>query len=82
MSGTVHLKPSARRVLHELQVAGPAGATTHQLGQANVGGFRFGARIHEIRGAGYRVREQRERNGSRYWLLEPGEAQRSNREAA
>jgi hypothetical protein len=69
------LKPSARRVLSALQAAGTRGATTHELGQAHVGGFRFGARIHELRDADYVIVERRERRGSsRYTLVEAGEA--------
>jgi hypothetical protein len=71
---TPPLKPSARRVLSALQAAGTAGATTHELGQAHVGGFRFGARVHELRDAGYRIVERRERAGSsRYTLIDPEE---------
>jgi hypothetical protein len=69
---TPPLKPSARRVLAALQASGSTGATTHELGQANIGGFRFGARIHELRAAGYRIVERRERTGSsRYTLIDP-----------
>lgn len=63
------MKPTTRNVLLALKAAGTAGATTHDLGQADVGGFRFGARIHELREIhGYEIREEREGNGSRYWL--------------
>lgn len=69
------LKPSARKVLHALRSAGAGGATTRELGQEDVGGFRFGARICELRKAGFRIREQRERkSSSRYWLLTDDEA--------
>lgn len=69
MSG--HLKPSAVRVLVALQAAGSRGATTHELGQHDVGGFRYSARILELREAGYRITKSYEREGSyRYTLVE------------
>lgn len=63
------MKPTTRNVLLALKAAGSTGATTHDLGQADVGGFRFGGRIYELRHVhGYEIREEREGNGSRYWL--------------
>lgn len=68
------LKPSARRVLAALQAAGTRGATTHELCQPHVGGTRFGARINDLRQAGYVIVEHRERRGSsRYTLVAPEE---------
>jgi hypothetical protein len=67
------VKPTTRRVLKALRDRGQAGATTAQLGE--VAGFRFGARLHELREAGYVIDTRRERRGSsRYTLVaEPGD---------
>lgn len=63
------MKPTAHRVLRALIAVGGLGATTRELCQPDVGGIRFGGRIHELRGMGYRIDARRERNGStRYWL--------------
>lgn len=71
----VRLKPAANRVLNALRGAGQRGLTTAELCQPEVGGCRFGARVHEIRNAGFVVVNRRIRNGSdRYWLTkEPGQ---------
>jgi hypothetical protein len=58
------LKPGAVRVLHALHNAGPRGATTHALCQPDVGGTRFGARVHELRGLGLVITVRQERPGS------------------
>lgn len=69
------MKPSAERVLRRLR-QGPA--STHDLMQSSVGGCRFGARIAELRAAGFVVSESRlplPTRGSRYVLVgEPVEA--------
>ena len=63
------MKPTSRRVLKALMAVGGLGATTRELCQPDVGGVRFGGRIHELRGMGFRIDARRERNGStRYWL--------------
>lgn len=62
----VKLKPSARRVLNRLR-EGPA--TTHDLIQPEVGGGRFGARLKEIRTAGYVIAEEHIRRGSHRYTL-------------
>ena len=62
-------KPTTRRVLRALQAAGGRGATTAELSQSTVGGFRFGARILELRDAGLRIDAKKLANGQwRYWL--------------
>lgn len=62
--------PTTQRVLQVLQAVGATGATTRELCQPNVGGVRFGARIMELREAGFEITCVRERNGSsRYRLL-------------
>lgn len=71
------LKPAARRVVRALMAAGGRGATTAELGQAAVGGFRFGARIWEARKAGFEIDKRCERPGSyRYWLRSDGQTLR------
>jgi hypothetical protein len=73
---TAPLKPSAKRVLSALQAAGSRGATTHELGQSDVGGFRFSARVHELRAAGFTILERYERAGShRYTLVAQAESE-------
>lgn len=63
------MPPTSKRVLKALVAVGGIGATTRELCQPDVGGVRFGGRIHELRGLGYRIDTRRERNGSnRYWL--------------
>jgi imidazolonepropionase-like amidohydrolase len=56
-------------VLSTLQRAGAAGATNVEL--AAVGGYRFSARIHELRKAGYTIPDhEREAGGvTRYRLI-------------
>lgn len=77
------MKPSTRRVLKALQAAGGRGCTTHELGQPDVGGFRFSARLYELRQDGYQITETRERRGSsRYVLVDPPELQQHGGEAA
>lgn len=63
------VKPSARRVLAALEQAGPAGCTTHALCQPEIAGIRFGARIHELRQAGYRIQCSPVRAGSSRYVL-------------
>lgn len=61
------MKPATVKVLRELRRAGRGGATTGELGEAC--GYRFGARILELREAGCVIEQRRERcNQSRYWL--------------
>lgn len=61
--------PAARRVLATLVGAGERGATTADLCQPGVGGVRFGARIHELRGLGFRIDATPVRTGSyRYFF--------------
>lgn len=63
------MKPTTKRVLRALIAAGSAGATTRDLCQPDVGGVRFGGRLHELRGMGLNIETRRERQGSnRYWL--------------
>lgn len=63
------MKPSTLRVLHALLTAGDHGATTHDLCQPNVGGIRFGGRIHELRELGYVIEARPERPGSHRYTL-------------
>jgi hypothetical protein len=58
-------------VLSTLQRAGADGATNVEL--AAVGGYRFGARVHELRKAGYSIPDPvREAGGvRRYRLINP-----------
>ena len=65
------LTPSARRLLAALQDAGDKGLSTSQLCQPALGGVRFGARVHDLRQAGYRISETRVRQGSSRYVLEP-----------
>ena len=63
------MKPSTARLLDALR-QGPQ--TTHSLMQADVGGLRFGARLLELRQAGYEVTEERlplPTRGSLYTLV-------------
>lgn len=61
--------PAARRVLAKLIGAGERGATTAELCQPGVGGVRFGARVHELRGLGFRIDAAPVRTGSyRYFF--------------
>ena len=63
----LRMKPSALAVLNRLR-KGPA--TTHDLGQSDVGGFRFGARILELRRLGFDIDEHKaSRSSSDYELL-------------
>ena len=66
----LRMKPSALAVLNRLRL-GPA--TTHDLGQSDVGGFRFGARLLELRHeCGFTIDEQKiSRSSSLYSLAEP-----------
>lgn len=71
------LKPSARRVLDLLRTVGSRGAVTAQLCQPDLGGARFGARILELRQAGFEIANVRERQGSdRYTLADPADHRR------
>lgn len=63
------MKPSALRVLNALLDAGDRGANTHELCQPNVGGIRFGGRIHELRDLGYVIEARPERPGSHRYTL-------------
>lgn len=47
------MKPSCKRVLDELRLY--AGGWVRGTELAAVGGFRFGARIHELRQMGYHI---------------------------
>jgi hypothetical protein len=78
------VKPSALRVLDCLRAKGTQGATTHDLCQPEVGGIRFGARLMELRKAGYEITSQRESKGShRYTLVsEPAPPERVASDAA
>lgn len=58
-----------QRVLAALQ-AGPQ--TTASLCQPDVGGVRFGGRIHELREDGYEIEERRLRVGSSLYTLVAG----------
>ena len=63
------MKPTTRRVLKALIAVGGRGATTRELMQPDVGGARFGGRLYELRGLGFRIDAKQERPGSwRYWL--------------
>lgn len=72
MTGTLplaSLKPSCRRTLYALRAAGGRGATTGELCRPEVGGIRFGARVHELREAGCVIFRVELRPGRyRYWL--------------
>lgn len=57
------------RVLEALRAAGARGCTTAELCQPAVGGERFGARVHELRGEGYEIVERRVRAGSSLYVL-------------
>jgi hypothetical protein len=67
------LTPTAQRVLAALQEAGKYGRATNQLCQPDVGGVRFGARILDLRRAGYLIREERIRTGQSRYVLDPQE---------
>lgn len=73
------LKPSARRTLYALRAAGNTGVLNGTLCQPDVGGGRFGARIHELRESGCVIYRAELRPGRyRYWLVkDPFEAQRT-----
>lgn len=80
MTGEIPLKsirPSARRVLYALREAGQKGTTNTALCQPDVGGSRFGARLHEMRELGLVVFTAELRPGRyRYWLqVDPFEPQ-------
>lgn len=60
------VRPSTKRVLDALR-EGPK--TTHQLGQPEVGGFRFGARLQEIREEGAVIACKRLRAGGYLYTL-------------
>lgn len=81
------LKPTTRRVLRALIAAGGRGATTHELCQPQVGGTRFGGRLHELRELGFVIARRQERAGRwRYWLVSSPDSARlfdaSDRRAA
>jgi hypothetical protein len=63
------MKPSALKILRDLQHAGPVGRTTADL--LHVGGSRYSARIHELRRDGHNITEHRERQGSSRYVLQP-----------
>lgn len=63
------MKPTAKRVLRALETAGGRGATTHDLCQPDVGGLRFGGRIHELRELGYVIEARPARAGSYRYTL-------------
>ena len=68
------MKPTTARVLRTLQDAGHRGATTAELCQADVGGVRFAARLHELRHEhGFEIDEMRVRQGSSRYTLAVGE---------
>lgn len=58
-----HLIPSARRVLERLRLANGAWVRGIDLAHPDVGGLRFGGRIHEIRRAGYRIEDRPDPSG-------------------
>ena len=57
------------RVLHALETAHPEGVPTAVLCQPQVGGVRFGGRIHELRQEGYQIRTRYLRPGSHLYTL-------------
>lgn len=59
-------KPQKQRVLELLKRRGEAGATNDELNEI---GFRYGARIYELRREGYAIGKQHLRGGRfRFWL--------------
>jgi hypothetical protein len=63
------MKPSSRRVLRAFLAAPGRTLSTHQLGQPEVGGFRFGARLKELREEGCEIEAHRvSRGGWNYTL--------------
>jgi hypothetical protein len=71
------MKPSCRRVLERLR-QGPA--TTAELLQPDVGGGRFGGRLGDLRGMGFKIDSKRLRPGSHLYTL-VGEPERALSEA-
>lgn len=64
------LVPSGRRVLYALRAAGDTGVLNGALCQPDVGGNRFGARVHELRKHGCVIYRAELRPGRyRYWLV-------------
>lgn len=60
---------NAQRVLAALRQAGAVGVTNMEL--AELGGYRFGGRIHELRRDGTAILRRHERGGTwRYWIAE------------
>jgi hypothetical protein len=70
------MKPSTTRVLRALEAAGLRGCTTAELCQPEVGGVRFGGRIHElIHDFGCVIERDRIRQGSHHYILRSGIAE-------
>ena len=71
------LKPSAKAILRTLRYFGKQGAETHSLmnvsyqanGRYYRGCSRYGARLHELRKAGYRIDSYPDRPGSYTYVL-------------
>jgi hypothetical protein len=63
------MKPATLRVLKALEAAVGNRMTTHELMQPEVGGERFGARIQELRDAGYTISTKRGQGGASYKLI-------------
>ena len=64
-------KPQTIKALRMLQAAGPRGVTTGEFLGAYIG--RLGARIFELRGAGWRIRRLAVGDHGHRYILEPGQ---------
>jgi hypothetical protein len=71
------VKPSCARVLARLRAADTAWVRGLDLASPDVGGLRFGGRIHELRQMGYLIEDRPDPSGrTRVWqyrLLPPPE---------
>jgi hypothetical protein len=69
------MKPSAARVLSRLRAADGAFVRGLDLASPDVGGLRFGGRLHELALLGYRIEKRRDPKSAvwQYRLIEKPE---------
>ena len=71
------MKPTARRCLEALRAANGGWVRGMLLASPDVGGLRFGGRLHELRALGYRIERRSDPSGKtavdQYKLVEQPE---------